>query len=143
MARPECHQQSSEVLLQEASRTSFYRWYIQLNFLLNSITFIHIKRILRYLCIPDGIFRCLLMNVRVKWVLHTFKNTAHCCSLPADKYNYFIDANRLEDAGDRLKTMRKLVCTVSLLIQLIKKISKFVFAVTYQSFEMSLIIFLF
>lgn len=49
--------------------------------------------------------------------VHTFKNTAHCCPLPADKYNDFIDANRLEDAGDRLKTMRKLVCIISLLIQ--------------------------
>ncbi|MBN3296502.1 RHG23 protein, partial [Amia calva] len=27
-----------------------------------------------------------------------------------DKYNDFIDANRMEDAGDRLKTMKKLVC---------------------------------
>ena len=29
--------------------------------------------------------------------------------LSADKYNDFIDANRLEEAGDRLKTIRKLV----------------------------------
>lgn len=28
----------------------------------------------------------------------------------ADKYNDFIDANRIEDAEDRLKTMKKLVC---------------------------------
>lgn len=35
MERPERHQQSSEVLLQEASRTSFYRWYIQHNSLFN------------------------------------------------------------------------------------------------------------
>uniref|UniRef100_A0A4W5PPS8 Rho GTPase activating protein 23a n=1 Tax=Hucho hucho TaxID=62062 RepID=A0A4W5PPS8_9TELE len=27
-----------------------------------------------------------------------------------DKYNDFIDANRMENAGDRLKTMKKLVC---------------------------------
>lgn len=27
-----------------------------------------------------------------------------------DKYNDFIDANRIEDAEDRLKTMKKLVC---------------------------------
>ncbi|KAG7255317.1 hypothetical protein CRUP_021648, partial [Coryphaenoides rupestris] len=26
-----------------------------------------------------------------------------------DKYNDFIDANRIEDAGDRLKTMKKLI----------------------------------
>lgn len=29
---------------------------------------------------------------------------------PTDKYNDFIDANRVEDAEDRLKTMKKLVC---------------------------------
>lgn len=27
-----------------------------------------------------------------------------------DKYNDFIDANRIEDAEERLKTMKKLVC---------------------------------
>lgn len=27
-----------------------------------------------------------------------------------DKYNDFIDANRMENASDRLKTMKKLVC---------------------------------
>lgn len=32
----------------------------------------------------------------------------HALSLP-DKYNDFIDANRIEDAEDRLKTMKKLV----------------------------------
>lgn len=30
-------------------------------------------------------------------------------SLSTDKYNDFIDANRIEDAEDRLKTMKKLV----------------------------------
>lgn len=27
-----------------------------------------------------------------------------------DKYNDFIDANRMENASERLKTMKKLVC---------------------------------
>lgn len=42
----------------------------------------------------------------------TFCNTAlsHIPSLSTDKYNDFIDANRIEDAEDRLKTMKKLVC---------------------------------
>lgn len=31
-------------------------------------------------------------------------------TLSADKYNDFIDANRIEDTEDRLKTMKKLVC---------------------------------
>lgn len=31
-------------------------------------------------------------------------------TLSTDKYNDFIDANRIEDAEDRLKTMKKLVC---------------------------------
>lgn len=30
--------------------------------------------------------------------------------LSTDKYNDLIDANRIEDAEDRLKTMKKLVC---------------------------------
>lgn len=34
----------------------------------------------------------------------------HKPSLPTDKYGDFIDANRIEDAEDRLKTMKKLVC---------------------------------
>lgn len=32
-----------------------------------------------------------------------------CVSISADKYNDFIDANRMECAADRLKTMKKLV----------------------------------
>lgn len=39
--------------------------------------------------------------------------SAHCCPLLSDKYSDFIYANRLEDAGDRMKTMRKLVCRYS------------------------------
>lgn len=38
MAGPQRHQQSIEVLLQEASRTSFYRRYIQSNSFLNAFT---------------------------------------------------------------------------------------------------------
>lgn len=35
---------------------------------------------------------------------------SHMPCLFTDKYNDFIDANRIEDAEDRLKTMKKLVC---------------------------------
>lgn len=34
----------------------------------------------------------------------------HKPTLFTDKYNDFIDANRIEDAEDRLKTLKKLVC---------------------------------
>ncbi len=34
-----------------------------------------------------------------------------------DKYNDFIDANRMENASDRLKTMKKLVCLFVFMIE--------------------------
>lgn len=35
--------------------------------------------------------------------------TSHKSALSTDKYNDFIDANRIEDAEDRLNSMKKLV----------------------------------
>lgn len=32
---------------------------------------------------------------------------------PPDKYNDFIEANRIEDASERMKTLRKLVCSLN------------------------------